>query len=273
MALIQCPECGEMISDKSERCPSCGTGIEKTLNEEKVSEIDSTCIEDNAEQTVDAEDTTTDCVESEEHVNVAKNNQVQSIDSDNSENGNDKNNNPIPKDSKNNNHIKIIVTITACIIVVILVIKFAFFNDNSSNSITSETSSNTIKNENVSNVSITDTSEEYIIGKWELAGISTEENDVVTPLQMTAAGYPVDGEMIVDSESFSLTIGGIAGVYENGDWEIYEKGDDYIAYILADTLGYVAVINYLDSTDKIFLTPMLGEENDVTVFIFEKVDE
>ena len=38
MALIECPECGKMISDKAEHCPNCGFPIQDFLNENKQEE-------------------------------------------------------------------------------------------------------------------------------------------------------------------------------------------------------------------------------------------
>ncbi len=35
MALIKCPECGQMISDKAEKCPKCGYQMQDSLKEEK----------------------------------------------------------------------------------------------------------------------------------------------------------------------------------------------------------------------------------------------
>ena len=73
--------------------------------------------------------------------------------------------------------------------------------------------------------------------------------------------------MVVNSKSFSLNLTLENIVNESGKWEIYEKSNDYIAYILSDSLVYLALINY-DNADVLLLEPIL-EDGDA-VFVFEK---
>ena len=267
MAFVKCPRCGKTISDKSERCPSCGTKIEELFNKEgsKVEAI----IEDDVAETIDVENTVTGYVEDKEYEDVDKNDQVQSVISDDSGKRIVVNDDLLLKDkSKSDRYIKIVVTVTACIIVLLLVIKFIFFNDNNLDLITSEISSDFFKNENVSNVNISGNSDNYIIGEWEMTGVTTNGDNVFTPDRLEVAlGYPVAGKMVVNSKSFSLNLTLENIVNESGKWEIYEKSNDYIAYILSDSLVYLALINY-DNADVLLLEPILEDVD--AVFVFEK---
>ena len=52
MALIQCPQCGQAVSDKAFRCPKCGYSISQNFSsQEPVAQVDETTVDPTAPPT------------------------------------------------------------------------------------------------------------------------------------------------------------------------------------------------------------------------------
>lgn len=108
------------------------------------------------------------------------------------------------------------------------------------------------------------------VGEWDLVGVTSDGDIVITPDQLKDRGYSLEGNLRIDQDNtFKLTLG---SADDSGDISFYESESTSDLYILSGEETYFLSFNESD-INTLYLGVSLPEEDhssNLLMFVFER---